>query len=237
MTIVPFALSRARARELDRRAIHEYGVPGIVLMENAGRGAAELLVRLNPERRRVLILCGPGNNGGDGFVMARHLQNAGIEVDPLLFGTIEQLPPDARTNALIWQKCGPLWTVPVDWSLDVEARRIIEGSQGWIVDALFGTGLKRALGTPFDELVAAVNARNLPVLAVDLPSGLDCDTGSPLGPTIRATHTATFVTHKKGFVNPASSEWLGAVHVIDIGAPKRLVDEFRCETISTAHPE
>src|SRR5205823_3187916 len=74
-TVIPFSLTRAQVRELDRRAIHEYGVPGVVLMENAGRGAAELLVRLNPERQRVLILCGPGNNGGDGFVMARHLQN------------------------------------------------------------------------------------------------------------------------------------------------------------------
>ena len=222
-----FSLTRHQVRELDRRAIAEYGIPGIVLMENAGRGAAELLVRLNPERRPVLILCGPGNNGGDGFVMARHLQNAGIEVDPLLFGTIEQLPPDAQTNATIWQKCGPLWTVPVGRSLDVEARRIIEGSQGWIVDALFGTGLKRALGAPFDELVAAVNARKLPVLAIDLPSGLDCDTGVPLGPTIRAAHTATFVAHKQGFLNPNAAEWLGEVHVIDIGAPKKLVDEFR----------
>lgn len=186
-----------------------------------------MLRRLNTEKRRVLILCGPGNNGGDGFVMARHLQNAGIEVDPLLFGTVEQLPADARTNAAVWRKCGPLWTVPVDRTLDVEARRIIEGAQGWIVDALFGTGLKRALGTPFDEVVAAVNARRLPVLAVDLPSGLDCDTGLPLGPTIRATYTATFVAPKKGFENPAALEWLGEVHVIDIGAPKRLVDELR----------
>jgi len=225
--VTSFSLTRDQARELDRRAIHEYGVPGIVLMENAGRGVAELLFRLNPEKRRVLILCGPGNNGGDGFVIARHLQAAGIEVDPILFGTIDQLPQDARTNATIWRKCGPLWTVPGDGSLDVEARRIIEGAQGWIVDALFGTGLKRALGAPFDEAVAAVNVRKLPVLAVDLPSGLDCDTGLPLGPTIRATRTATFVAPKKGFENPATAEWLGQVHVIDIGAPNALVEEFR----------
>jgi len=225
--VTKFSLTRYQARELDRRAFHEYGLPGIVLMENAGRGAADLLVRLNPARNRVLILCGPGNNGGDGFVMARHLQNAGIEVDPLLFGTIEQLPPDARTNATIWQKSGPLWIFPVDRCMDVEARRMIEGAQGWIVDALFGTGLKRALGAPFDEVVAAVNARKLPVLAVDLPSGLDCDTGLPLGPTIRATHTATFVAHKLGFLNPNAAEWLGEIHVMDIGAPHKLVDEFR----------
>src|SRR6187397_2141072 len=107
----PFALSRDEVRELDRRAMQEYGVPGVVLMENAGRGAAELFLRLNPERPPVLILCGPGNNGGDGFVMARHLQNAGVEVDVLLFGSVDQLSPDAKVNGQIWQKSAALWTV------------------------------------------------------------------------------------------------------------------------------
>jgi NAD(P)H-hydrate epimerase len=97
----------------------------------------------------------------------------------------------------------------------------------WIVDALFGTGLTRPLSTPHSELVAQVNATGNPVLAVDIPSGLDCDTGEPLGPTIRATHTATFVAHKKGFLNPKSLEWTGEVHVIDIGAPRKLIDVYR----------
>jgi NAD(P)H-hydrate epimerase len=220
-------LSRDAVRDLDRRAIQEYGVPGVVLMENAGRGAAELLTQLNAQCGRVLILCGPGNNGGDGFVMARHLQNLGADVDVLLFGSIDTLTPDAKVNALIWQKSAPLWTAPANSRLDVDTRRIIDGAPGWIVDALFGTGLTRPLGPPFDDVVAAVNARRRHVLAVDLPSGLDCDTGEPLGPTIRATHTATFVAHKKGFLNPEAKTWTGAIHVIDIGAPKKLVDEYR----------
>ena len=95
------------------------------------------------------------------------------------------------------------------------------------MDALFGTGLTRPLGPPYDELVAQVNASGNPVLAVDLPSGLDCDSGEPLGPTIRASHTATFVAPKKGFLNPRSRNWTGEVHVIGIGAPRKLVDEFR----------
>jgi NAD(P)H-hydrate epimerase len=225
--MTPFHLSRDQVRELDRRAIHVYGVPGVVLMENAGRGAAELLARLNPERQRVLILCGPGNNGGDGFVMARHLQNHGFPVDVLLCGEIDLLSPDAKVNGTVWQKCGPLWTVDATRALDVDVRRIIDGAQGWIVDALFGTGLTRPLATPFDELVSAVNASGRPVLAADIPSGLDCDTGKPLGPTIRATHTATFVALKKGFLNPDAAAWLGEVHILDIGAPKKLVDEYR----------
>jgi NAD(P)H-hydrate epimerase len=224
--VTPFHLSRAEVRELDRRAIHEFGVPGVVLMENAGRGAAELLMRLNPDRRRVLVLCGPGNNGGDGFVIARHLENAGLDVDVLLFGSVDALSPDAKVNCLIWQKSAPLWTAGAG-PLEVDLRRIIDGAPGWIVDALFGTGLTRPLGAPFDAVVAAVNARGRPVLAVDIPSGLDCDTGEPLGPTIRANHTATFVAPKTGFLNPAAKPWLGEVHVLDIGAPKKLVDEFR----------
>ena len=225
-----FTLSRAQVRELDRRAIDEFGVPGVVLMENAGRGAAELLLRLNPDRRRVLILCGPGNNGGDGFVMARHLQNRGLDVDVLLFGEVDRLSPDARVNAVIWQRSAPLWTGSANGPLDTELWRVIGGAPGWIVDALFGTGLARPLGPPFDEIVSAVNAGNRPVLAVDLPSGLDCDTGEPLGPTIRATHTATFVAPKLGFSALGARPWLGEVHVVDIGAPKKLVDEYRSRT-------
>lgn len=223
----PFHLSRDQVRELDRRAIQEYGVPGVVLMENAGRGVAELFLELDPERRRVLILCGPGNNGGDGFVIARHLQNHGFEVDVLLFGSIDRLSPDAKVNGQIWQKSAPLWTVEVDRPLDADIRRVIDGAQGWIIDAIFGTGLTRALGSPFDEVVTLVNARNREVLAVDIPSGLDCDTGELLGPTIRATLTATFVALKKGFLNPNAASWLGQVHILDIGAPKKLVDEYR----------
>jgi NAD(P)H-hydrate epimerase len=225
--MTPFTLTRTEVHELDRRAIHAFGVPGVVLMENAGCGAAELLLRLNPEGQRVLILCGPGNNGGDGFVIARHLQNHGLEADVLLFGEVEKLSPDAQVNAIIWQHSAALWTGPGDKPLDTDLRRIIEGAPGWIVDALFGTGLTRPLGPPFDEVVAAVNASGRPVLAVDIPSGLDCDTGEPLGPTIRSTHTATFVAAKAGFLNPNAKPWLGRVHVVGIGAPKKLVDEYR----------
>src|SRR5829696_3953514 len=103
---LPFTPSRAAVRELDRRAIDEFGVPGVVLMENAGRGAAELLVRLNPERRRVLILCGPGNNGGDGFVMARHLDARGWPVEVRLFADPAGLSPDAATNFIPIQRSG-----------------------------------------------------------------------------------------------------------------------------------
>jgi NAD(P)H-hydrate epimerase len=249
MTTDPtFWLSRDEVRELDRRAIEGYGVPGIVLMENAGRGCAELLMRLNPDRKPTVILCGPGNNGGDGFVIARHLDNHGWPVRVWLFEperlpaakegtgsirigfTSEALPPDARTNCEIVRRSG-IDFVPIYGDMLCGTQNglsdVVIKSAVWVVDALFGTGLTRPLGSPYSELVAQVNASGNPVLAVDIPSGLDCDTGEPLGPTVRATHTATFVAHKKGFLNPRSRDWTGEVHVIDIGAPRKLVDEYR----------
>lgn len=240
-----FWLSRDEVRELDRRAIEEYGVPGIVLMENAGRGAAELLMRLNHQKLPVVILCGPGNNGGDGFVIARHLDNHGwpvnvwaVEAQGLQADTskvvrlgwdFSGLPPDAHVNYRIVAS-SLLDIFPLSRT-HVGARNPLTDvtlkCNCWIVDALFGTGLSRPLSTPYSELVAVMNASRNPVLAIDIPSGLDCDTGEPLGPTVRATHTATFVAHKKGFLNPASREWTGEVHVLDIGAPRKLIDEYR----------
>ncbi|MCI0465221.1 MAG: NAD(P)H-hydrate epimerase [Gemmataceae bacterium] len=215
-------LSRQQVRELDRQAIEEFGVPGVVLMENAGRGAAELLLALGIHGR-VVICCGKGNNGGDGFVIARHLDNHGIPVQVLLFSRPEELTGDAALNYQILVRAQLPITVHAEASLDAEAvGRGLAGAD-WIVDALFGTGLSGAVRRPFDELIVAINATPARVLAVDIPSGLDCDTGQPLGPTVRAQHTGTFVAPKKGFTNPAAAAWLGQVHVLGIGAPRCLL--------------
>lgn len=217
MEIFPIALSRSEVRLLDTFAIEQYGVPGVVLMENAGRGTAELLTRLNPERKPVIIFCGPGNNGGDGFVIARHLENLGYPIE--LWMTKPPKPlTDADVNYRIWKNCGVV--------RQLVSTETVSFSDRWIIDAIFGTGLDRPLASPFDDLAARINASGNPVLAVDIPSGLDCDTGQPMGVTIRATHTATFVSWKKGFLEAAAKPWIGEVHVIDIGVPKRLVDQF-----------
>jgi NAD(P)H-hydrate epimerase len=225
-----FWLSREDVRELDRRAIKGFGVPGLVLMENAGRGCAELLMRLNPERTPVAILCGPGNNGGDGFVIARHLDNAGWPVNVQVFAKHNRTAGDSDVNFDILYTSGIAFTQyrPEEFVASHESLllRALEPA-GWIVDALFGNGLTRALGPPFDRIVKVINASAKPVLAVDIPSGLDCDTGEPLGPAVRAAHTATFVARKKGFNNPASRQWTGEVHVIDIAAPRVLIEEYR----------
>ncbi len=225
-----FTLTRDEVRELDRRAVEGFGVPGAVLMENAGRGCAEVLVRLDPGGAPALILCGPGNNGGDGFVIARHLDNRGRPVSVHVFAGRGRHATDADANFDVLYASGIEFTQyrPDHFGpphRDLFLRRL--GAAGWVVDALFGTGLTRPLGAPFDWLVGAVNGSGKPVLAVDLPSGLDCDTGAPLGPTVRAAHTATFVAHKRGFLNPASKQWTGDVHVVDVGAPRVLVDEYR----------
>jgi NAD(P)H-hydrate epimerase len=250
MSDPPFTLTGAEVRELDHRAIEGFGVPGIVLMENAGRGCAELLMRLNPDRKPVVILCGPGNNGGDGFVVARHLDNHGWPAT--VFAVECPGPPDPKEIRTGWDYRGLPHDARTNWDIVRRSRidlrplspladpRVSSRSSllnplansllppgGWVVDALFGTGLTRPLGPPFDEYVAQINASGHRVLAVDIPSGLDCDTGEPLGPAVRATYTATFVAPKRGFLNPASRDWTGEVHVIDIGAPRVLVEEYR----------
>jgi NAD(P)H-hydrate epimerase len=235
-----FTLSRAAVRELDRRAIEDYGMLGVVLMENAGRGCAEFLMQRNPDRQPVVVLCGPGNNGGDGFVIARHLDNHGWPVKvwlvrpdtPRAFGfgqaaaaTDRRLSPDCETNAEIWATSYKLLTNDTSGNTWKEALVDDVTASGWVVDALFGTGLTRPLEAPYHELIPFVNASGKRILAVDVPSGLDCDTGKPYGPTIRATHTATFVAPKPGF--ETATEWTGTVHVVDIGVPRLLMDEFR----------
>jgi NAD(P)H-hydrate epimerase len=215
-------LTRDEVRAIDRRAIEEFGVPGVVLMENAGRGTAELLRALGV-KGPVLICCGKGNNGGDGFVIARHLDIQQVATTVLLFARPEELTGDAATNYRIIARAGLPIEVHAGPELDPEAVRRRLANADWVVDALFGTGLSGPVKPPFDQIITAINASGARVLAVDIPSGLDCDTGKPLGPTVRAEHTATFVAHKKGFANAEAAEWLGQVHVVGIGAPRRLL--------------
>lgn len=218
-------LSRDQVREIDRRAIEEYGVPALVLMENAGRGAAELLLGFGIHGP-VLICCGKGNNGGDGMVIARHLHNRGFDVHVHLFARPEELSAEAAVQWRIVERSGiprDVWSAPTLPEQDLANRF---AAADWLIDALFGTGLRGAVKPPFDRVIELMNASRTQCFALDIPSGLDCDTGLPLGPTIRASHTATFVGAKQGFANPAAHEWLGEVHVIDIGAPINLLKQY-----------
>lgn len=218
------SLTRAEVRDIDRRAIEGIGIPGIVLMENAGRGAAELLVSLGVEGR-VAICAGKGNNGGDGFVIARHLENRGYAVQVLLFADPQGLRGDAATNYGILRAGGtPMLVVDADADSGNWARQLRDCA--WIADALLGTGTQGAIRDPMLSHIQRINDAGRPVLAIDLPSGLDCDTGHPLGACVRASHTATFVARKRGFDTPSVEQWTGEVHVIDIGVPRRLLSPF-----------
>jgi NAD(P)H-hydrate epimerase len=216
-------LNRQQVRDVDRRAIEEYGMSGLVLMENAGRACADVLCRLGVHGR-VVICCGKGNNGGDGFVIARHLDLRGHEVKVMLFADPAGLTGDAAANYRILEHCG----IPIDVqgaAVDLPRLQAELTSADWIVDALLGTGATGEPRPPYDQAIAAVNASGKLVVAIDLPSGLDCDTGVPAQQTIRAAHTCTFVAAKPGFFAAGADRFTGELHVLDIGAPRKLVDE------------
>ena len=213
------SLTRAEVRDGDRRAIHEFGIPALVLMENAGRGAAELLVALGIHGP-VAICCGKGNNGGDGLVIARHLFNHGCAVTVHLFAQPDALSAEAVVHWNVVQKMqipARVWHEIDETALSAELAKA-----EWLVDALYGTGLEGPVRPPLDRAITIINGSPGAVFAIDIPSGLDADTGEPMGATIRARHTATFVAQKKGFANSAARHWLGKVHVVDIGAPRIL---------------
>jgi len=218
-------LSRVQVREIDHRAAKEFGMPSIVLMENAGLGATEWLMSLGVSGR-VLVCCGKGNNGGDGFVIARHLDLQGVAVRLLLFTDPNELSGDAATNWAIASRSGiSIEVVPrTPSAFSLPAASFTDAD--WIVDALFGTGLAGELRPPWDHVIAWINASHSRVLAVDIPSGLDCDSGQPLGCAVRATHTATFVAPKKGFANPQAAFWTGMIKTISIGAPRVLLEQY-----------
>src|SRR5262245_41503784 len=184
-------LTRSQVRDVDRRAIQEYGMSGLVLMENAGRGTADVLCTLLREGRAgasVAIVCGKGNNGGDGFVIARHLDLRGIGVKVLLLTDPKELTGDAAANFSIIQKAAlPIEVLSAPFDI-VRFNAALAGS-AWLVDAILGTGATGEPKSPLDEAIDQMNASGIPIVAVDLPSGLDCDTGAAAEHTIRAAHT------------------------------------------------
>ena len=218
-------MSREEVRQVDSWAIQEIGVPGVVLMENAGRSCADLIREklAAVERPRVCIFAGAGNNGGDGYVVARHLLNAGIDTAVVLCGDRRKVQGDAGINLAVLERLGhaPELLDPGDPNV---AGRVaaLAGHADMIVDALFGTGLQGRLREPHRALIETINALDRPVLAVDIPSGLDCDTGEPLGAAIRAAYTVTFVAVKKGFVaSPDATAYTGELYIASIGVEPR----------------
>jgi len=218
-------LSRAQLRELDRLASERCGVPSIVLMENAGRGAAEVIEReLSTARAEsapgVLVVAGIGNNAGDGYVVARRLSLRGIAVEVLAVGEPEKLRGDALVNQRAFLGVGG----KVSFARDAAALAAIDRAS-WLVDALFGTGLDRPLEGVFEEAVQRINRRVGKCIALDIPSGLECDTGRVLGAAVRADVTVTFAAHKLGLLTPGGRAHAGRLELVDIGVPPEALPE------------
>lgn len=211
-------LTRAQVRRVDQVAIHEWGIPGLVLMENAGRGVADVLCDLGMTGK-VVIACAKGNNGGDGFVIARHLNLRGADVEVILCCEESDLQGDAAATFAWLRRCD----VRVMQHDDPQVAERLRDAD-WIVDSLLGTGARGAPRSPLDSLVREMNASPARKLAVDLPTGLDCDTGAASDPTFVADHTCTFVAEKVG-MSAAAEKYLGKVHCLDIGVPQKLVEE------------
>lgn len=214
------SLTRAQARDLDRRAIEEFGIPGIILMENAGRGVAEVMLKLRLPGP-MHVLCGKGNNGGDGYVIARHLDAARVDVVVHRCCDEADITGDALVHYQIVKQSGlPLVAFQSPLQLGESL-----SSAGYVVDALLGTGLSGAARPPYCEIIQALRRSGKPVLAVDLPSGMDADTGEPLGECVVANHTVTFVAPKAGFKHRDAHLFTGQVHVLQIGLPGKMLRE------------
>ncbi len=211
------SLNREQSRRVDEIAIEQFGMSGLVLMENAGRGCADELVALGIDGP-VVICCGKGNNGGDGYVIARHLDARGFVARVMLCCDAEELTGDAAENHRILSMSS-VPTVPFD------ERAVVDqlSEADWIVDALLGTGAQGEPRPPLDQVIRRLNECPAKKLAIDLPSGLDCDSGEPSASTFRADHTLTFVAPKVGFAAPQAKSFVGDVHVLGIGVPRDLL--------------
>jgi NAD(P)H-hydrate epimerase len=267
MTVCLRPLSRREVRHLDVQARAELGLPTLLLMENAGRGAAGWLAELvgavapdaggrlflppppfhsevvphGPALPKVIVICGPGNNGGDGAVVARHLNAWGFLVRVVWFTRSAQLKGDAATQWAILEKSGVEQSAWFDKhaeesELDVAELAAILTGHDWIVDGLLGTGLSRPVEVPLRTVIDVLNGSGKPIFALDLPSGLDADTGQPLGVAVRAVATATFVAVKQGFLAPGASDYTGEIAVIDIGLPRSLVTPFLWQKPAVSSP-
>jgi NAD(P)H-hydrate epimerase len=220
-------LTAAQMREADRRAIDEIGIPSLVLMENAGRqvvAALEAAVE-GLDGVTVAVLAGRGNNGGDGFVVARTLSQQGVDVSVFLVGRVSEVRGDARVNLEILGRLG-LPVVEITNEQDWELHASAVTASDVVVDALFGTGLREPLSGLYATVVADINASPQPVVSIDLPSGLLADTGAVAGDAIEATVTVTLAVPKPALVLPPAEGHCGDLVIADIGIPRAVVEDL-----------
>src|SRR4051794_26015521 len=218
-------LNAAQMREADRRTIEDIGIPSLVLMENAGRQVVAAMEAIHSDLsdRQVAVLCGRGNNGGDGFVVARTLVQRGVDVFVFLIGRVSDVRGDARVNLEVLGHLG-ISVVEISdgqaWELHLSEVRDCT----LIVDAIFGTGLNAPVSGLIESVIADVNASGIPVVAIDLPSGVSADSHEAIGPAIEAGLTVTLGAPKLPLVLPPAEAFAGDVVIADIGIPSEVIE-------------
>lgn len=225
----------AEMREIDRRAIQEFGIPGAALMENAGGEVARKVAGIvGPlTDKLVCIFTGKGNNGGDGFVAARHLTGRGARVKVFLLGAAEGVTGDARIHLDVWRNMGGD-IIEINEERDWDKAKFAVAFADCLVDALLGTGFHGETGGHLAEAINIMNTGKKPVVAVDIPSGIDADTGQARGAAVRASHTVTFALSKPGLLLHPGASHAGEITVADIGMPAGLLlaEEIRQNAIT-----
>lgn len=228
-------LSTAEMRAIDARAIEALGLPGLLLMENAARHVARVAAARTPAGGRVVVVCGRGNNGGDGLAAARHLRAWGYRVDVVLAAEPDRLSPDAAVHWQVLEAAGATRRV-VD-ALPLFATLPGPGTWDLVVDAVLGTGLKGPARGLAREAISWINAQGAPVVAVDVPSGLNGDTGRAEGVAVQAAATVTFAASKLGHWLGEAPERIGALHIVDIGLPHGLIESGSAPRTLLGTPE
>jgi len=223
-------VSSVQMGEIDRLATEEYAIPGLLLMENAGLQVVDAaFTLLTPAGSRAVILCGTGNNGGDGLVVARHLSNSGCQVSCYLLGDPDKLRGDALTNYIILTRMG-LSPTTIKTEADLESVALALLGSHLVVDALYGTGFSGTLTGLSQEVVALINQANAPVLAIDIPSGLDANSGQVNGLAVQADWTVTMGLPKLGLLEPKARSYVGKLTVADISLPLELLNSSYYQT-------
>lgn len=227
-------VSAREMQMIDRKAIEGFGIPGLVLMENAGLGGVGVIRESFSmiSKMRVALFAGCGNNGGDGLVIARHLFNQGVDIQVFLLGKGSMVSDDCGVNLKIIRKMG----IPIS---EIVSTVGLERAKPWIqaaeliVDAIFGTGLSREVSGVAVRVIEFINSLVAPVVSIDIPSGLSADTGKPLGIAVRASQTITFGLPKLGLILYPGASFSGKVSLVDIGIPRRLLTDpsIRCNLL------
>ncbi|MGD2269928.1 MAG: NAD(P)H-hydrate dehydratase [Desulfobacterales bacterium] len=219
-----YLVTAAEMRQMDRETIDSFGIPGRILMENAGRGACRVFLEQFPAlgQKRVAVVAGRGNNGGDGFVIARYLSHKGINVTVFLLAEQGKVSGDAAANLRLLKPMGvPVVELPDQKTFSKHKTDLVH-QDVWI-DAIFGTGLNSDVRGYFRDVIEFINSSHKPVFAVDIPSGLNSDTGQPGGICIRSQATATFGFAKTGHILFPGASFTGKLEIIDIGIPPHIV--------------